>query len=208
MINPELKVGDRVVLLHMEGENIMPGSKGTVTNISKVFGEIIYAVDWDNGSKLSICADVDAWDTEENRGKFKKKIKEYEIRKKDITESSEMERMNRIIANQDVFKYFNSKFLREYLFMIRDSGIVNMFGAAPYLYMGKDRIAHEFVYNEPPDEESFEKVLENANQAQAEMINGVLKYLEANNKEGSLENVNRYLSSFARKILELYIIIQ
>ena len=39
-INPELNVGDKVVLLHMEDKytNMMPGTKGVVTRVEKVFG--------------------------------------------------------------------------------------------------------------------------------------------------------------------------
>lgn len=73
MINPRLKEGDRVVLLHMSDENSVPeGSLGTVTSVDVVFGTEQYSVDWDNGSKLALLTDVDMWDSEENFNRKKK----------------------------------------------------------------------------------------------------------------------------------------
>jgi hypothetical protein len=95
------------------------------------------------------------------------------------------------------------RFLKSYLLDVRESGITNMFGASPFLYMGKDRVKHEFGYKDI-DEELVEKVLEGANQAQSEMINGTIKALNAQGKEESLENINRYIPRYATKVVELY----
>jgi hypothetical protein len=49
MINPELQVDDKVMLLHMEGEMMSPGSKGTVIKVSRDPFEkdgVIYSVRW------------------------------------------------------------------------------------------------------------------------------------------------------------------
>jgi hypothetical protein len=68
MINPKLKIGDRVVLLDMENEdNMTPGTWGTVTRISHVFGTTDYGVKWDDGGSLNLLSDVDKWDTNQNR---------------------------------------------------------------------------------------------------------------------------------------------
>lgn len=196
MINPKLNKGDRIVLLHMDGEmSVPPGTLGTVKSHTIVFGDDQYSIEWDNGSRLSIISSVDLWDLEDN---IKKKHKK-------INESDEFERNKRLINNLDVFKNFNMKFLKDYLLMVRESSIVNMFAAGPYLYMGKDRIEHEFKYKDITNEDEFNKVLENADRAQAEMINGVIKVLESQNKEVSMENINRYLSKYSNKVLENYI---
>jgi hypothetical protein len=97
------------------------------------------------------------------------------------------------------------RFLDSYLHMIKDSGIVNMFGAAPYLYMGRERIEHEFEYKTIPSEEDFEKVLDNADKAQQEMVEGVIKILEKENKEVTIENINRYLRKYSTEIITVYI---
>ena len=97
------------------------------------------------------------------------------------------------------------KFLYKYLILIKKSAIVNMFGAAPYLYMGKERIEHEFKYKDIHNEDAFEQVLDLANQAQAEMINGVINVLESKGIEDTLENLNKYLRVYSSKVLENYI---
>lgn len=48
--------------------------------------------------------------------------------------------------NVETLKYFNLKFLKKYLLMVREASFTNMLEAGPYLYMGKERIEHEFKY--------------------------------------------------------------
>jgi hypothetical protein len=189
MINPKLKPGERVVLLHMNDEtSVLPGTWGTVKRAYELFGTDQYDVEWDNGSTLSLIGDEDMWDNKERK---KKTIKEDD-------------RNKFFMDNIDVFKYFNMKFLKKYLLMIRESSITNMYGAGPYLYMGRERIEHEFKYQDIHNEESFEEVLDHANQAQAEMINGVINYLEDKGIEQDMSSVNRYLQRFATKIVQTY----
>ena len=190
MINPELKNGDRIILLHMSGESSVPdGTHGTVYSVDKVFGDIQYGVEWDNGSKLALLSDTDMWDKEE-RFKVKKKITE--------------DRDKFIMDNIELFKYFNIKFLKKYLLMVRESSITNMMGASPYLYIGRERIQHEFKYKDIHNEEAFEEVLDHANQAQAEMINGVINYLNDKGIEEDMSSINKYLQRFATKIVQTY----
>ena len=190
MINPELKKGDRIILLHMSGESSVPdGTHGTVYSVDKVFGDIQYGVEWDNGSKLALLSDTDMWDKEE-RFKVKKKITE--------------DRDKFIMNNIELFKYFNIKFLKKYLLMVRESSITNMMGASPYLYIGRERIQHEFKYKDIHNEEAFEEVLDHANQAQAEMINGVINYLNDKGIEEDMSSINKYLQRFATKIVQTY----
>ena len=106
--------------------------------------------------------------------------------------------------NKEIKKYFKTNFLVQYLIQLRDSGIVNMYGAAPYLYMGKERIAHEFTYKEPPNEEEFEKLLDMADMSQSIMINGVIAYLEDKKREIEVSTINAYLQRFATKIVRYY----
>jgi hypothetical protein len=189
MINPKLKPGERVILLHMNDEtSVLPGTWGTVKRAYELFGTDQYDVEWDNGSKLSLIGDEDMWDNKERK---KKTIKEDD-------------RNKFFMDNIDVFKYFNMKFLKKYLLMIREASITNMYGAGPYLYMGRERIEHEFKYQDIHNEDAFEEVLDHANQAQAEMINGVINYLEDKGIEGDMSSVNRYLQRFATKIVQTY----
>jgi len=189
MINPKLKPGERVILLYMDGEtSVLPGTWGTVKRAYELFGTDQYDVEWDNGSTLSLIGDEDMWDNKERK---KKTIKEDD-------------RDKFFMNNIDVFKYFNMKFLKKYLLMIRESSITNMYGAGQYLYMGRERIQHEFKYKDIHNEEAFEEVLDHANQAQAEMINGVINYLNDKGIEENMSSVNTYLQRFATKIVQTY----
>jgi hypothetical protein len=199
MINPKLKVGDRVQIMHMEDEmDIIPmGTWGTVERVSNVMDEDIYGVKWDNGKTLNILSTTDVWDTEENRGEFKKKK---------ISEQDETERHKALVKNMDVFTNFKMRYLYEYLKKVRDCGVVNMFQAAPFLYMGKDRMEHFFKYNDI-ENEICDEVLDMANMSQHEMVTGVIKVLESQGKEDSIEIINRYLQRYSQKVLENYMML-
>jgi hypothetical protein len=183
MINTELNVGDKIILLHMEGEMMSPGSKGVVTKISRDPFENgnhkIYSVKWEDGNSLSILSVSDAW----------RKIEDSQI-----TENFEQSKW--FMDNRVIVENFNTHFLGQYLEKVRQSGITNMFGASPYLYLGRERIEHEFKYKNIPNEEAFEEVLNDADKAQSEMIKGVFKVLEKNDTEPSLEKINRNIQRF------------
>ena len=215
-MNQELKVGDRVMLLHMEDPySVDPGTWGTVKSVSEVFGVKQYYVTWDDGTKeepgnhvssLALLSDCDAWTTEGL--KKRKKTNEVKIiKKKDLLEdNSNMDgdwKKDLIFQkNEKSFRFFNMKFFMKYLSKLRESGIVNMFGASPYLYLGRNRIEHEFKYQNLPDEQAFEELLDMADESQANMINGVIKILENEGKEPDLSNINRYLQKYSSMIFE------
>jgi len=187
-MNPKLKVGDRVCLLYMSGEIKMnPGECGVVKSVDNVFGDIQYGVKWDNGSNLALLSDTDAWKLE------KKQIKE-----------NELDRMNVLYKNIDSFRFFKMGFLYKYLKLVRDASIVNMFESPPYLWMGSERIKHEYKYKDIHNEEAFDKMVDMSDQAQAEMINGVINYLESEGIEENMNNINRYLRKFATMIVQNY----
>lgn len=186
-LNPKLEVGDNIVLLHMKDETMAPGTKGVVRSVSNVFGEDIYDVEWENGRKLNLLQNEDAW----------------RLAKKRISESD----MSKFLMDNLEVKHFKPKFLVEYLKDIRDSGIVNMFGASPYLYMGRERIAHEFYYKEfdEDSQEAFDRVLEKADEAQSIMITGCMKILEKEKKEITVESINSCLDRYSKKLLMFFI---
>jgi len=186
MIKQELNVGDRVKLLYMDGEtSIEPGTEGTVVKVFELFGTTQYGVDWDNGSKLDLITSSDAW---------------KKIGPKRIDESFNEDPF---YQNVDTFRFFKMKFFQEYLKKLRECGVTNMFGAAPYLYMGRQRMKVDFNYNNV-ENEICDEVLEMADQAQSEMINGVIKYMNENNREIEIEKVNRNVQKFATSIVVLY----
>jgi len=69
--------------------------------------------------------------------------------------------------------------------------------------MGKERISHEHFYEDMSDEraEEFEKVLDMADEIRDILIRGSIKTLEGQNKEISLENVQRIMNKKASQIV-------
>ena len=65
MMNPELKEGDKIVLVYMKDEQGMtPGTKGVVTRVTEdpyEKDEQLISVDWENGRSLSIISSEDLW---------------------------------------------------------------------------------------------------------------------------------------------------
>ena len=107
-MNEEVKIGDRVMLVHMEGEaRPRLGSEGVVVSISPDPFEDdnqIIGVKWDMGSTLNILSKYDV----------------YKVMKRNVTE-------------QQAPKWF-----RDYLEKVRESGAINMFGAGDWLFVGRD----------------------------------------------------------------------
>jgi hypothetical protein len=179
-LNPELKIGDRI------------GDEGTVTNIVQDPFESadakIISVKWDNGSTLSLVSVCDVWK------KVESEINEDAQKQADF-----------VIQNEEIFDSFDWRFLRQFLKMIQSSGIVNMFGAAPLLYAGREHI--DRYYGEGrEDEQEFQEVLDNADEAKNKMIDGTIKFMEKNNNPINVDSVNSKIRRLSQKILEIYMI--
>ena len=194
-LNPRLKEGDRVICYHMDGETgVPPGTKGTVTRIGRDpfepnGDELIIEVNWDNGSTLALVSVTDAW----------KKPKEK------IQESTGSVTYDYFKENPEIFENFEWRFLRDFLYKLRDSGVVNMFQSSPFLYSGKQWIDRNHGENQE-DNESFQEVLEMADESKHKMIQGLFKYMESKNIDmDDMGMVNRLIEKFASKIVNLYI---
>jgi hypothetical protein len=194
-LNPQVKSGDRIICYHMDGETGVPaGTKGTVVTVTRdpfetdTDGQII-GVNWENGSKLSLLTTTDAW---------KKVIEEIQ----EATGSPEYDFFSK---NPEVFENFDYKFLKKFLQKVRDSGIINMFQAAPFLYSGKEWI-DRYYGEKQEDNEAFQEVLEMADDAKNKMIQGLLKYMESKNMDvDDMSRVNSLINRFAMKINQLYV---
>lgn len=185
----ELQVGDRVMILFMDGEKFRQGTVGTIMSIIDDPIEKdnkIASVKWDNGSSLSIMTKYDRWRI---------------VEKNNITESRP-EKFFR--ENPEIFENFDYRFFRDYLLKIRESGIVNMFAAAPLLYSGAEHIDRYYGEN-PPDEEAFQEVLEMANTSKDKMIQGTVKCMESDGKPIELDTVQREIRKYANKIWNFYV---
>ena len=194
-LNPRLKEGDRVICYHMDGETgVPPGTEGTVTRIGRDpfepnGDELIIEVNWDNGSTLALVSVTDAW----------KKPKEK------IQESTGSVTYDYFKENPEIFENFDWRFLRDFLYKLRDSGVVNMFQSSPFLYSGKQWIDRYHGENQE-DNESFQEVLEMADESKDKMIQGLMKYMESENMDiDDIGKVNRLIEKIASKIVNLYI---
>jgi hypothetical protein len=214
-----LEVGDRVICVQMDdyAANLHMGDKGTVTEVKKLrfdgLVETFYYVKWDKGSNLPLIDTVDKWLKEKNLRKNKSNVEESVITKKDFLNE------NFYADNKDFFKHFNWSLIRRFLNKVRDSGVTNMNGASPYLHMGSERIkglhGHEFVkdnYSDYDNEDyddgrksSFDEVVEMADQVKNEMISGTIKVLESENKEITISSVQRLLSKYCKKAMDVYV---
>jgi hypothetical protein len=194
MINPEVKTGDRIICYHMESElSVPPGTKGTVVRVSRdpfeSNDEKIVEVKWDNGSKLSLLSSQDIWKLD------KKNIKEA------VQAPPEYDYFKQ---NPEIFVNYDWRFLKKYLYLLRDIGLVNMFEASPFLFSGKEWI--DRYYGEGrEDDEKFQKFLDESEIAKNKMIQGTLKYMESKGKEIEIEEVNRILRRMAQKMVQLYV---
>ena len=194
MINPEVKTGDRIICYHMESElSVPPGTKGTVVRVSRdpfeSNDEKIVEVKWDNGSKLSLLSSQDIWKLD------KKNIKEA------VQAPPEYDYFKQ---NPEIFVNYDWRFLKKYLYLLRETGVINMFEASPFLFSGKEWI--DRYYGEGrEDDEKFQKFLDESENAKNKMIQGTLKYMESKGKEIEIEEVNRILRRMAQKMVQLYV---
>jgi len=192
-LNPQIKQGDRIELYYMEGEtSVPPGTEGTVTSIVESpfeSNENIIHVKWDNGSSLNLCTDVDKWKMarETNINEETGSNREYEFFGK----------------NEELFDLFDWRFLRKYLKVIQQTGIVNMLGAGFTLYCGKEHL-ERYYGEDKEDDDSFQDALEMANTAKDKMIQGTIKWMQKNNKEITVDSVNTYIKRLSIKMIELF----
>ena len=96
-------------------------------------------------------------------------------------------RLNKYYPIKKVFKYFN---------ILQETGIINMYGGAPFLYMGKAMIKHEYTYKHIPDEDAFEELLENADDIRQKLIYGAYKQVHDDDNSGD----DRFVRGVERKI--------
>jgi hypothetical protein len=185
-LNPEVEIGDRIICLAMKGENDFMGEKGVVTGQN----EMQIFVKWDNkGSSISMLKDEDKWLKEEDYHK-KRKLKE-----------SSYNGVNELAEYSKVVKYFKMSEIKKYLDLLQKTSIINMLGASPYLYMGKDTLKRNH-YN--VDNEDFDVLVDMSDDIKGVMIRGAMNMIEDEGKEISVESVTRVLRRYAPKVLTFW----
>ena len=210
-INPELKKGDRIILVHMDGETLGTGIKGEVLGISKTpsFGgqnSYQYNVRWfdDEGnqfSQLSLLPDADAW------------IMDPEFEQENIQEIN-FKNLDDLISKGDFLSAFSKKDLEEvyrFLELERQIGSHNMaLEGGKFLMVGPSYIEDFFKlqrYNRDYDEDKeilIEKLISRSQNMRDMFIRNAMKYLENQDKELSINNVQRTMIRLAQTAKEFW----
>jgi len=202
-LNPKLEVGDRIILVHMDGEDVGPGTKGEVIKIEKMpsFGSSIdyqYRVNWfdDNGkviSTLSLLPDADGWIIDQEE---KENIQEINFKNLDD-----------LIAKGEFLACFSKRELEEvykFLELERQIGSHNMaMEGGKFLLMGPDYIKDFFKlqsYHIKPDEDKeilIKKLINRSEDIYNLFIRASMKYLENKEIDYSLKDVQKTMVRLA-----------
>jgi hypothetical protein len=182
--NAPLESGDKVICLKMQDDYGVPGGiPGIVRGVSNVFGENQYNVKWKNGSTLALIEGVDQWlkVVDEEEKKEEEDIQETRVltKKQFLEETRKIENIP-----QEYVKYsrmYDMREIKKFLDLVRETGITNMFQASPYLYLGRERIAHEHHYDDMSEErsETFQELLDIADDVRNVMIRGAFNHYDS-----------------------------
>jgi hypothetical protein len=210
-INPELKKGDRIILIHMDGESIVAGTKGEVIEKEKVpkFSKndlgYQYRMKWyDNEgnvvSSLALIPEDDGW------------IYDKSYYEKESDQINEIDSRNL----DDVMNYAEllltlpkskMKIVMEYLELIRQLGIVNMFQAGSFIGVSSDYFKDYMKmksYEHEYDEELVEEITDMVDEVRNIVISASIEYLEKNNKEVTVRSAQRRMEIIARTCLKVF----
>jgi len=207
-LNPELKKGDRIILVHMDGESLGTGIKGEVTGISQTpsFGgqnSYQYNVRWfdeegNQFSQLSLLPDVDAW------------IMDPDFQQENIQEIN-FRNLDDLINKGDFLACFSKKELEEvykFLELERQIGSHNMaMEGGKFLMVGPSYIEDFFRlqrYHRDYDEILIEKLISRSQNMRDMFIRNAMKYLENQDKELSINNIQRTMIRLAQTAKEFW----
>ena len=207
-LNPELKKGDRIVLVYMDGESLGTGIKGEVTGISQTpsFGgkdSYQYNVRWfdEEGkqfSQLDLLPDADAW------------IMDPDFQQENIQEIN-FRNLDDLIAKGDFLAVFSKKELEkvyEFLELERQIGSHNMaMEGGKFLMVGPSYIEDFFRlqrYHRDYDEILIEKLISRSQNMRDMFIRNAMKYLENQDKELSINNIQRTMIRLAQTAKEFW----
>ena len=210
--NPQLQEGDRIVLIYMPGESLDTGTKGKVLKIEKApsFGStnsIQYRVEWYNEdekviSTLSLLPDADTW------------ILDPEFKSKNLQERR-FDDLDKLISHHQwakLFKKADLKYIMEFLELIRQLGVVNMFQSGQFLGQTKDYLTKYFdLYRMQRDldenkEELIEKIIEKSEMVRNIMISAAIADLERKNTEITGRSATNRVNRLATEIVKEFMV--
>ena len=204
-INPKLKEGDRIILVHMDGESLGTGIKGKVTKVEqtpKFTSNDIgfqYAVEWYDEddkviSRLSLIPESDAWILDSD----------YDI---EPIQEIKINNVDDLVTVGEFLGLFNRGELNkiyEFLELERRLGTHNMFTeGGKFILSGPDYIKDYIKlksYEREFDEDKeliIDKIMERSQETKDIFIRAAMKLLENENKELSVRNIQRSMQRLA-----------
>jgi len=206
--NPKLKKGDRVILINMPGENLDIGDKGKVIEIGKQPSfnsefDYLYKMEWydDDGKMISdwpLLPQSDTW------------MLDPEFSQKNLQEArfTDLDDLISHVEWARLFKKSNLKYIVEYLELIRQLGVVNMFQSGQFLGQTKEYLTKYFeLYRMQRDldenhEELIEKILEMSEMVRNIMISAAITDLEQKNKEITPQSATNRVNKLATEVVK------
>lgn len=203
------------------------GTPGIVTKVATVMGEKHYEVTWKTGRKLSV---IDAFETIEKKDNLTGKIEtitqrvdewwkvieqepnDDKIEENFVISKKTLLEMDKKLPEQFIkySRFYDLKLIHEFLENLRESGVINMLGCAPYLYMGENKIKdlhrYELNYGEMDDDRknAFENVLNLAEKVKSILILGASNQIKNKDSEDFLSNLSRKVQKEASEIAQLW----
>jgi len=210
--NPKLKEGDRIVLIYMPGEDVDTGTKGKVKGIGQQpsFGsefDYMYNMEWyDDDEKvistLSLLPQSDTWILDPEFSQ--KNLQEVQSRKK----FTDLDDLISHVEWARLFKKSDLKYIVEYLELIRQLGVVNMFQSGQFLGQTKEYLTKYFeLYRMQQDldknhEELIKKILEMSEMVRNIMISAAITDLEQKNKEITPQSATNRVNRLATEVVK------
>jgi len=208
--NPKLKEGDRIVLIYMPGEDVDTGTKGKVKGIGQQpsFGsefDYMYNMEWyDDDEKvistLSLLPQSDTW------------MLDPEFSQKNLQEArfTDLDDLISHVEWARLFKKSDLKYIVEYLELIRQLGVVNMFQSGQFLGQTKEYLTKYFeLYRMQRDldenhKELIEKILEMSEMVRNIMISAAITDLEQKNKEITPQSATNRVNRLATEVVKYF----
>lgn len=210
-INPELKTGDRIMLLHMDGEDMPSGTKGKVIRImdtpkfTKDDLGFMYDMEWygDEGnviSKLSISPESDGWIYD----------KMYYMENPTDINESKYENLDDVMKSYKVMSSLpktEMKIVQTYLELIRELGIVNMFESPMFVGASKSYL-QDFIkiksYERDFDEDLVEQILDMADEVRNIIISKSIQTVEERGQEPTINNIQREMKLLSQMCVKYF----
>lgn len=195
-LNPKLEPGDRIVLLHMDDpySAVRMGTKGTVVKIVNLpFGMgYQYSVKWDNGSTLDLLPETDSW------------VLATDVKsKKKLTNEAFGNEIKTLSKHKDIIKNMNYRPVLDYMKLVQESGLVNMFQAMPFL-MADSRDLHKLIYKFDGEPEDYPELFEKIDEVRNILVSETVRIMEESNMEFDDITINRVFQKVCRAVMEMY----